>query len=221
MGIRRVLTAAAVALAAAGTVGGTAAPAGATPGSDRVNLAEYEARIAADVEDYWRANFDEQGFAYRPAGLVLVPATSVLEVCGVLAGDPGRNPGAEPAFYCAAKRTVYLSAGWMHDEIYDRFGRFGTAVVIAHEFGHHIQQLSGVPAVPGKRLELQADCFAGTWTGDAYERGAIDDYDVAEGGLTLHYLGDYEMDAPDHHGTPQERADAYADGVSNGGPTDC
>ena len=222
MGIRRVLTAMAVAAVAAGTVGATAAPAGATHSMKRQELTKYERAIAADVNAFWRAEFARYGFGYQAAKVVIVPRKALWKVCeGAIAGDPALNPYAGPAFYCTPEQTVYLSAGWMYDEIYERFGEFGTAVVIGHELGHHIQNLVNAPPVVDKRGELQADCLAGVWTRDAFGRGAIDWYDLAEGGLTLHYLGDYEVNAPGHHGTPKERVDAYSRGVEKGDPTRC
>jgi predicted metalloprotease len=225
MGIRRVVAAAAVALLGAGVFGATAAPAGAADRPDRMDRKEfvkYEASILRDVNEFWRSEFARYGVGYRAAGLAIVSPKGWAKVCGgEILGDPARYEGADPAFYCPKDRTVYLSTGWMYDHIYQRFDSAGAAIVIAHELGHHIQQLVGVTRQVGKHDELQADCLAGNWTRDSWARGRVGWFDLAEAGLTLYDLGDYEEADPGHHGTPKERAHAYSEGVKDGDPTKC
>lgn len=124
---------------------------------------------AAFLDDYWSAQFES---GYRPSQLVLF-AGSTGTGCG------GASSAVGP-FYCPPDETIYLDTSFF-DELRDRFGSSGGPAaqlyVIAHEWGHHIQNISGRmdgldtsetgPTSDGVRLELQADCYAGAALGAA------------------------------------------------------
>lgn len=221
MTIRRMMAIAATAATVAGLVGTAAAPAGAADDLDRKDYLRFQTAIAGQVDRYWSALAPGYGVTYRPAKYVVVPAGKVRKFCGGYAGDPADNAAASPAFYCPSQQAVVLSAGWMYRDIYRQFGDFGAAVVVAHEWGHHVQRVAGLTAETSKARELQADCYAGVWVRDAFARGQMSWGDLVEAGYVLHEMGDHEVDAPDHHGTPQERVEAFADGARDGDPAAC
>jgi len=148
--------------------------------------AQFVATILADTEDTWHHLFQEMGQTYREPKLVLF-RNSVQSACGF-------NTAATGPFYCPGDDKVYLDLSFF-DELARRFqapGDFAQAYVVAHEVGHHIQNILGiskqVQAQRGKisqeaynqlsvRLELQADFLAGVWAHHTHER-----HDILEGG---------------------------------------
>jgi predicted metalloprotease len=105
-------------------------------------------------------------------------------------------------------------------------GDFGVAYIVAHEYAHNIQTELGVydarregsSAMP---FELQADCLAGTWGASVYRAGELQEGDVQEALSTALAVGDFEVGSAEHHGTPQERRDAWLLGFESGAPNDC
>jgi uncharacterized protein len=150
--------------------------------SGDIGSLEQECQVAADVEenpdcrfvvyvnsiqDYWDAEYARRGARYQPA-ITTFFTNGVRTACGAASSQVG-------PFYCPADRGVYLDLGFF-DELSTRFGvdagQFGEAYVLAHEYGHHIQNLTGQmqqlrpgsgPTSDAVRLELQADCYAGVW----------------------------------------------------------
>ena len=147
------------------------------PDSD-ADLKAFMRFVIGDVQDAWTGIFARAGEQYPRTTLVLFNG-GVRTGCGAASSDTG-------PFYCPADRRVYLDLGFFR-ELRDRFGApgdFAQAYVIAHEVGHHVQNVLGIlPQVnqaqrdrPDEanelsvRLELQADCFAGVWAHSAYQR---------------------------------------------------
>jgi predicted metalloprotease len=161
-------------------LGGTGGPSGGLQGGGGGALASLDPAndqkqfinaIVVDVQTFWADEFTRTGRQYPKTTLVLF-ADSTQSGCGVASSETG-------PFYCPADAYVYLDAGFF-DELHQRFGApgdFAEAYVIAHEFGHHVQDALGTmdkvaaeqQADPGQanelsiRLELQADCYAGVW----------------------------------------------------------
>ena len=136
------------------------------------------------VQAYWRQEFASSGRTYTPA-------TTYFETgqwntgCGAASTDVG-------PFYCPADKHVYIDLAFL-DELHDKFGATGGSLaqgyVIAHEYGHHIQDLLGIlgngsneQGATGRsvRTELQADCFAGVWAAHATETGLLNPITQAE-----------------------------------------
>ena len=119
------------------------------------------------IQDYWQDEFARRGATY-PTAVTTFFTGSVATGCGTAASQVG-------PFYCPADQGVYLDLGFF-DELQTRFGASGgeaaEAYVLSHEYGHHIQNLTGQmqqvrqgsgPTSDAVRLELQADCYAGVW----------------------------------------------------------
>lgn len=142
-----------------------------------------------DVHTFWPGEFQRAGKQYQDAQLILFTG-SVNTGCGLASSDVG-------PFYCPPDQRVYLDLGFFR-ELSQRFGApgdFAQAYVIAHEFGHHVQDLLGISGQvdsisrqdPSQRnplsirLELQADCLAGVWARSTYARGILEPGDLEEG----------------------------------------
>ena len=175
------------------------APAPAAPQAARDPTREMVAHVLGDTEDAWSAVFKSMGSRYVPPKLVLFR--------GATRSACGRAVTATGPFYCSADQEVYLDTSFFND-LSRRFGApgdFAQAYVIAHEVGHHVQNLLGVMRqfdaesqradTRGRnalsvRLELQADCFAGIWGASAKRRLRLDPCDVEEGLRAASAVGD-------------------------------
>ena len=213
------------------------APQGAT--SPAAINKEFSARVLGDTEDVWGAVFKAMGSRYEPPKLVLFRG-STPSACG-------RAEAAVGPFYCPGDRDVYLDTSFFA-ELHQRFGApgdFAQAYVIAHEIGHHVQNLLGTmqkfdaerersnPAQANAlsvRLELQADCYAGIWAFYAEKRNLIDTSDIDSGLAAAAAVGDDRIQkmtrgyvAPDSftHGSSAQRARWFKTGLQSGDLRDC
>jgi predicted metalloprotease len=161
--------------------------------------AHFIATVLADTEDTWREIFNQRGQAYVPPVLVLF-MDATQSGCGVGRSEVG-------PFYCPADRKVYLDLSFFR-ELDERFGApgdFAQAYVVAHEVGHHVQNLLGtsdqVSSARSRgderqsnalsvRVELQADCYAGVWGHYAQARGLLEPGDADEGLNAAAAIGD-------------------------------
>ncbi|MCC7259072.1 MAG: neutral zinc metallopeptidase [Gammaproteobacteria bacterium] len=223
-------------------VDSTPAPAepapGLTPGADP--QADFVATVLGYTEDSWAAIFHDAGRTYEPAHLVLFSG-AVESACGL--GQAAMGP-----FYCPADRKVYIDLDFYRD-LRDRFqapGDFAQAYVIAHEVGHHVQNLLGTSdevqrarQAAGEResnalsvrLELQADCFAGVWANRTEEAQRIlEQGDVEEGLAAASAIGDDRLQqqgrgyvTPDSftHGSSAQRVHWFRRGLETGDPAQC
>ena len=152
------------------------APVGKPPANDPA--AKFVSTVLANTEDVWQAQFKRMGGAYQ--------APTLLLYRGAYPTACGRGQAAMGPFYCPGDQKVYLDLGFfetMRSQL-GAPGQFAQAYVIAHEVGHHVQDLMGitgkVDAMRGRvsqaqqnalsvRVELQADCFAGIWAHDSQQ----------------------------------------------------
>ena len=198
-------------------------------------LAKFVSVVVADTEDVWHELFQRAGGQYREPKLVLFRG-QVRSACGF--ADAAVGP-----FYCSADEKVYIDLGF-YDELSRRFGApgdFAQAYVIAHEVGHHVQNLWGVServhAMMERageaqsnelsvRMELQADFLAGVWAHHAQRmRQILEAGDVEEGLRAAAAIGDDRLQmrgkgfvVPDSftHGTSAQRVRWFRKGLETG-----
>nr|WP_111301809.1 neutral zinc metallopeptidase [Paracoccus saliphilus] len=202
---------------------------------------QFVSVVLADTEEVWDPLLREQaGLVYRDPTLVLFRGT-VQSACG------GASAAMGP-FYCPGDQRVYLDTDFF-DMMADRMGAggdFAAAYVIAHEVGHHVQNLTGVlgavhdqrgriAEVEANRLsvatELQADCYAGIWARHAQERfGTLDVGDLEEAMRAAEAVGDDVIQAsagqtpmPDSftHGSAAQRQEWLERGFRSGDLAQC
>lgn len=155
--------------------------------SSQVDSEKFNACVQANVQAFWQRSLKER--AYQPAQMVLF-RDETKSPCGE--ADTASGP-----FYCPADSKVYLDTAFFKDlqtKLRAKGGDFAEAYVIAHEYGHHVQNLLGtnrkVRALQAKaskvesnalsvKMELQADCYAGAWGHDAFAGGKVDKSEIA------------------------------------------
>jgi len=196
--------------------------------------------IATSVDEVWAQIFRQQGQTYQPPAAEVLYDQSTETGCGL--GQSAMGP-----FYCPQDRKVYLDLAFWQ-ELESRFGASGDAArayVIAHEMGHHVQNLLGQAdearqlgargATSGSvRLELQADCYAGVWAAHVSEvtggKVALAPSDIEDGLRAAAAVGDDTLQkqatgqvVPDSftHGTSAQRMRWFRAGVSTGDPGAC
>lgn len=209
-----------------------------SPEEDR--LAEFVSVVLADTEDTWNGLFRQMGGNYQEPTLVLFSGT-VDSACGYAQAAMG-------PFYCPADRNVYIDLSFYEDLQYRHGapGDFAQAYVIAHEIGHHVQNLMGisdkvhqmqrqVSKTDGNQLsvmlELQADCFAGIWAHHAErQRQILEPGDVEEALNAASSIGDDRLQrqaqgyvVPDSftHGSSKQRVRWFAKGLETGKIDQC
>lgn len=204
-------------------------------------LADMIAVVIADTEDFWNEYFTSKGRRYEEPRLVLFRG-STRSACGL--GQAAMGP-----FYCPADKNAYIDLSFYRD-LQVRFnapGDFAQAYVIAHEVGHHVQNLLGISEEVRRmqrqagdiaanqlsvRQELQADCFAGawaSWTGRSANI-TLDEGDVEEALNAASAIGDDRLQkqsrgtvTPDSftHGSSAQRVRWFRLGLASGDPESC
>jgi predicted metalloprotease len=199
-------------------------------------MAQFVAKVLASTEDTWTAVFAESNQRYDAPKLVLFSGQTPT-ACG--SGQAAMGP-----FYCPSDQKVYIDLAF-YQEMKNRFnapGDFAQAYVIAHEVGHHIQNLMGTSGKVQKarqnarseteanqysvRLELQADCYAGVWAYHADGSNRIlEEGDVEEAMTAAAAIGDDALQkraqgyaVPDSftHGSSEQRMNWFNRGLSSG-----
>ncbi|MCH9696978.1 MAG: zinc metallopeptidase [Gammaproteobacteria bacterium] len=202
-------------------------------------VADFLSVVLADTEDTWGDIFGKAGARYRPPKLVLY-SDMVQSACGT-------NSAAVGPFYCPGDEKVYFELGFLNElQRFGAQGDFAVAYVIAHEIGHHVQNITGtsnkVRAIQARSnqrdvnalsvlLELQADCYAGVWARNAHEqRQILESGDVEEGlGAAASVGDDRLMKAAGRrvhpeaftHGSAKQREQWFKTGLKSGDIRSC
>ncbi len=214
------------------------APAQRPPADDP--MARFVSTVLADTEDVWTAIFSQGGGRYQQPKLVLFRGATAT-ACGT--GQAAMGP-----FYCPADQKVYIDLGF-YETLKNQLGapgEFAQAYVIAHEVGHHVQNLLGISEKVDQqrgrvsqaqynqlsvRLELQADCFAGVWANHAQSaRQILENGDIEAAMNAAAKIGDDALQkqsqghvVPDSftHGTSAQRVRWFTNGLQNGNVKAC
>lgn len=214
------------------------APTKTSPADEKTK--EFVSVVLADTEDTWSDIFRQLGGTYQEPKLVLFSG-AVESACGYAKAAMG-------PFYCPRDRKVYLDMSFFKDlqNRHNAPGDFAQAYVIAHEVGHHVQNLLGISSkvqslqqqVSQKdanhlsvRLELQADCFAGVWANHANKsRQILEQGDIEEALNAASQIGDDRLQeqargyvVPDAftHGSSAQRVEWFKRGIQSGSLKQC
>jgi uncharacterized protein len=202
-------------------------------------MRDFVATVLADTEDTWKQIFSAAGETYPEPTLTLF-SDSVSSACGFASAATG-------PFYCPADQNLYIDLGF-YDDLRSRFGApgdFAQAYVLAHEVGHHVQNVLGILSETQRqrqsaseaegnaisvRTELQADCFAGIWANHTERKGILEAGDIDEALTAAAAVGDDTLQkrgqghvVPDSftHGSAEQRATWFKRGYEQGTVAAC
>jgi uncharacterized protein len=203
------------------------------------DLFEFSDYVFNDAQQTWVGTFREEGDAYDRAQLVVYDGAVSTDGCG------GATSAVGP-FYCPADERVYLDLTFYDDMRRElgASGDFAWAYVIAHEIGHHVQNLTGTNGEVSRlerddpdranelsvRVELQADCYAGVWASTVFAEGDLEPGDLDEAFTASEAVGDDRLQEqagqrvdPDSftHGTSEQRRTWFENGYESGDPAAC
>ncbi|MBA2360230.1 MAG: zinc metallopeptidase [Actinobacteria bacterium] len=208
------------------------------PLESRGQVDDFVAFVVHDVQRTWTRLFQQAGRQYRPTKLVLFEQ-AVSSGCGNASSATG-------PFYCPVDSKVYLDLSFFR-ELRQRFGApgdFAQAYVIAHEFGHHVQNVLGIADEVRReqqgnrddanelsiRMELQADCLAGVWAHSAYKEQLLESGDLEEGLAAAAAVGDDRIQEQATgrvereswtHGSSEQRTSWFRKGFDGGDVAAC
>jgi len=209
------------------------------PAPQNDEMKRFAASVLGSTEDAWNDTFRREGAAYRKPTLVLYEDV-VRSACGT-------NGSSSGPFYCPGDEKLYLDLAFFR-ELKNEFrapGDFAQAYVIAHEVGHHVQNLLGTMDKVSQaqsrsgqaqanqysvRLELQADCYAGIWAKYAQAKGLLETGDIEEALKAASAVGDdqiqrraqgYVVPESFTHGSARERMSWFSRGFQSGDLRQC
>ena len=206
---------------------------------DEADLRDFVGVVVKETEDLWTEEFAKSNQDY-PEPRVVLFSGSTDTACG--AADSNTGP-----FYCPEDSQVYIDLSF-YDQLRNQFGApgdFAQAYVLAHEIGHHVQNITGVlPEFNQRRqsmsqedanaysvrIELQADCYAGVWANYAGQQNLVEDGDFEEALNAADQIGDdtlqersqgFAVPKTFNHGTSAQRQKWFETGYTSGEPSSC
>ena len=206
---------------------------------EQAELRDFVGVVVKETEDLWGQVFEASGETY-PAPTVVLFTNQVNTACG--AADSSTGP-----FYCPGDQKVYIDLSF-YDQLREQFGApgdFAQAYVLAHEIGHHVQNITGIlPEFNQRRasmsqeqanaysvrVELQADCYAGVWANFAGQEDLLESGDIDEALNAAEQIGDdtlqkrmqgFAVPKTFNHGTSAQRKTWFERGYTSGNPGDC
>ena len=203
--------------------------------SEPQTMDQFLTSATKDVDAYWTKVFKDSGLPEPRVSYAWIPeGRTAASACDDGSGAMGDSAAA----YCPGDDTIYISEKFATDiyngtldsalpgssQGYGRtYGDFAVAYIVAHEYGHQIQKELGVfdQGLPTMAFELQADCYAGSWAKSAYDEDRLEDGDIQEALDAALAVGDFDTSAPGHHGTPEQREEAWTAGFEAGDPSAC
>lgn len=187
---------------------------------------EFVGKLRTLLDEYWTTEATRLGVSFEAPGFVVFENAIQTGGCGV--GQPEAGP-----FYCPGDSKVYIDLGFYEklEQQLDFDGDFALAYVLAHEYGHHIENLQGMLGggrsnAESVKVELQADCYAGAWGGWIDEEGRITAEDFDEAIRAANAVGDDAIQGSGAnqdtftHGSSEQRETAFRTGF-DGGPAAC
>lgn len=226
-----------------GQLGGGEATASSIPqGSAATKDEQYRfvAKVGSLLEEYWKAAFAGSDTTFRPASAVVFDAPTDTGGCGI--GQPEAGP-----FYCPPSQKIFIDFSF-YEQLERQLGfegDFAMAYVLAHEYGHHVQNLLGIDEkvrneqdgaseedrnALSVELELQADCFAGVWAKSADQAGRLEAGDIDEAIDAAEAVGDDAIQRKTQgsvdrdtftHGSSAERTRWFTTGFESGTADSC
>jgi predicted metalloprotease len=202
------------------------------------DMESFLTAVTKDVDTYWTKVFKDSDLPQPRVSYSWIPAG---ETAASACGDGSNDLGDSAAAYCAGDDTIYISEKFATD-VFDgaldsslpgssqgygeTHGDFAVAYIVAHEYGHQVQNELGADgryagSLPTMAFELQADCYAGNWAKSASDQGRLEKGDEQEALDAALAVGDFDTDQPGHHGTPEQREDAWKTGFESGDPSSC
>jgi predicted metalloprotease len=204
------------------------------PDAGQDELADFVGVVIKENETLWAQVFEQNNLQYEPPNVVLFSGATESG-CGLASADTG-------PFYCPVDQKVYIDLSF-YDQLRQQFGApgdFAQAYVLAHEVGHHVQNVLGVLPEFNRlrqsmsqeeanaysvRVELQADCYAGVWANFAGEQDLLEQGDVEEAINAANQIGDdtlqermqgFAVPKTFNHGTSEQRKRWFETGYSTG-----
>lgn len=208
--------------------------------SEEKQLRTLSAKVLTTTENIWTSYFQQNGLTYKEPSLVLYRG-AIQTACGT--GQSAMGP-----FYCPVDQKVYLDLSFYDDmrKKLRALGDFAFSYVIAHEVGHHVQNLLGITSKTQRaqmkasskaeanqisvNVELQADCFAGVWGHQLAKANRLEEGDVEEAFNAAQAVGDDRLQqqsrgyvVPDSftHGSSAQRLAWFRKGLTTGNPAVC
>ncbi|MEG9487461.1 KPN_02809 family neutral zinc metallopeptidase [Mannheimia indoligenes] len=203
--------------------------------SEEAHLEDLSSKVLASTEDIWNAYFKQNGISYKEPTLVLYRGATQT-ACGT--GQSAMGP-----FYCPVDQKVYIDLSF-YDDMRKRLrasGEFAFSYVIAHEVGHHVQNLLGITGKTQREqmrakskavanqisvnVELQADCFAGVWGHQLAQQNRLEQRDIEDAFNAAQAVGDDRLQQQSRdsftHGSSAQRLEWFKKGLTAGNPSVC